>query len=267
MLNIIKIDNYPYEVEITGSGLPTWVFFHGFMGSYADFEKINPKGTCIKINLFGFGKNAPTVENGEMFHMKHQVDSLYKLFKKLGLKDINLVGYSMGGRLALGFTINYPDIVKHLFLEGATAGINDDKQRKNRILADNKKADEVIKIGMEAFIENWENLPIFKSQKNLPLLQQKFMHNQRVNQKVNNVANSLKYMGAASQPNYWPVLANVTTKTTILVGQHDQKFQNIAHELATNLINAKIKVISDAGHNAHFENPIKFVEALNDVSD
>lgn len=266
MLKTIEINNYPYEVEITGSGTPTWVFLHGFMGSYADFEKINPQGTCIKINLFGFGKHAPLIEKGEMFHMKHQVDSLAKLFKKLKLKAINLVGYSMGGRLALSLALDHPELIHHLFLEGATAGIDDSLIREQRVAADMVKAQQIRLLGLEQFVKQWEELPMFASQKLLPKTQQKFMHDQRVNHQAMNVINSLRYMGTGSQPNNWPKLPEFKVPVTLIVGAKDTKFQQLAEKMARKIPNSTIVKIADAGHNVHFEKPTQFIEALNNVS-
>lgn len=267
MTKQVMVDDYPYEVTITGSGAPTWVFLHGFMGTGADFAQIQPHGTCVYLNLFGFGPDAPVVSDGTLFHMKQQTQSLASLFKTLDLPPVNLVGYSMGGRLALGFALAYPELVAQLVLEGATAGIDDITARTKRQLADNQKAARIEAAGMEAFVQAWEALPMFASQKLLPQAQQTFMHQQRVNHQANNVANSLRYMGTGAQPNYWPALSQLLVPVSLLVGQRDLKFQGLAAKLLAALPQAQLKIIEGVGHNIHFEAPVQFTEALNALND
>lgn len=266
MPKIVVVDDYPYEVNMTGNGAPTWVFFHGFMGTRADFELIKPNGTCITINLMGFGPQAPIVTPPTLFHMEQQAASLAKLFVKLALPPVNLVGYSMGGRLALSLALNYPKLVNHLILEGATAGLDDTLARNERITADNLKADKIETQGLAEFVAAWEALPMFASQKLLPLAQQQFMHNQRVNHQAVNVANSLRYMGTGAQPNYWPKLDQLKVPVTLLVGEHDAKFQIIAQKLSVKIPQSRLMIVSGVGHNIHFEAPQKFSEALNVIT-
>ncbi|CAH0417818.1 2-succinyl-6-hydroxy-2,4-cyclohexadiene-1-carboxylate synthase [Periweissella ghanensis] len=267
MIKQVIVDGYPYEVTLIGSGAPTWVFLHGFMGTGADFAQIQPHGTCVYLNLFGFGPDAPVVSDGTLFHMKHQTQSLAALFKALAFPPVNLVGYSMGGRLALGFALAYPELVAQLILEGATAGIADAVDRAARQVADNQKAERIEAHGMEAFVQAWEALPMFASQKLLPKVQQTFMHQQRVNHQAKNVANSLRYMGTGAQPNYWPALAQLAVPVSLLVGQRDLKFQGLATKLLAAIPQAQLKIIDGVGHNIHFEAPIKFTEALNALND
>lgn len=265
MPKTVVIDGYPYQVTITGSGAPTWVFLHGFMGTGADFKQVKPAGTCIAVDLFGFGSGAPIVADVTLFHMEHQVASLAKLLKKISETPVNLVGYSMGGRLALGFTLKYPSLVAHLILEGATAGIADEEARHARVVADRQKAIRIEMDGMEAFVKSWEELPMFVSQKLLPIEQQQFMHQQRINHQATNVANSLRYMGTGAQPDYWSQLDQIQVSTTLLVGENDHKFQAIAEKLVNLIPNGHLQIIPGVGHNIHFEAPIKFTEALDQI--
>ena len=127
------INDYPYHVRIVGEGKPTWVFFHGFMGSYAEFEQIAPQGTRVYIDLLGFGNQAPVVADAPRFSAENQVKDLVALFDLFDLHDIRLVGYSMGARLALAFAMMQPAYVSHLYLESGTAGLADIDARQARV--------------------------------------------------------------------------------------------------------------------------------------
>ena len=61
MDKLVLVNEYPYHVRIEGAGEPTWLFFHGFMGSLADYEQVKPAGTRIYLDLLGFGGQTPAV--------------------------------------------------------------------------------------------------------------------------------------------------------------------------------------------------------------
>lgn len=262
MDKIAVINDYPYHVRIVGEGNPTWVFFHGFMGSYAEFEQIDPQGTRIYIDLLGFGNQAPVVADAPRFSAENQVKDLVALFDLFDLHDIRLVGYSMGARLALAFAMMQPAYVAHLYLESGTAGLAEIDARQARVAADAEKAQRIETDGMAKFVADWEQLPLFASQQRLSLTQQQFMHEQRVNQMAANVANSLRYFGTGAMPNYWDDLATLLVPVTLITGENDQKFDRLNADMATRLPNVRRVIVPGAGHNVHFENGAAVVAAL-----
>ena len=62
-----------------------------------------------------------------------------------------LVGYSMGGRIALYTALALPGLVERLVLVGASPGIADAAEREARRRADAALADRIEAIGVEAF--------------------------------------------------------------------------------------------------------------------
>ena len=64
-----------------------------------------------------------------------------------------LVGYSMGGRIALYTALALPGLVERLVLVGASPGIADSAERAARRAADDALADRIEAIGVEAFAE------------------------------------------------------------------------------------------------------------------
>ncbi|MBM7543425.1 2-succinyl-6-hydroxy-2,4-cyclohexadiene-1-carboxylate synthase [Weissella beninensis] len=261
MLKKIIINNYLYEYEVRGQGQPFWLFLHGFMGSHADFANIKPQGTCIYLNLLGFGQKQPIIAKTRMT-IQSQVQDLAQILTELAIDKVNLVGYSMGGRLAIAFTLTYPTMIEQLFLESTTAGIGSAIKRQARQISDQQKAQQIRKLGLENFVTNWEQLPLFATQTMLTTEQRIFMHQQRISHNKLNVANSLEMMGTGQQPNYWPKLANLQVKTVIIVGAFDQKFTTIGKQMAELLPNSQLVVMQGAGHNVHFEQPNAYSEVL-----
>lgn len=258
----MKINGYDYQIKIVGHGQPTWVFLHGFLGSQADFTKIVPRGTKIYLTAYGFAKsdqNLPAVN----FTTNHQVQELKSLFAKLNLTSINLVGYSMGARLALSFAFQYPQLVKHLYLESGTAGINNLTERQERQIADQKQANQIEQLGLSAFVKHWEKLPLFASQQQTSKKQRQFMHHQRVSHNATNMANSLRYFGTGTMPSWWNQLQQLEIQTTLITGEKDFKFTKLNQKMKALLPNAQHFSIVEAGHNVHFEKPQLFTNLLN----
>ena len=79
----------------------------------------------------------------------------------------DVVGYSMGARLALQLVIDHPAAVRSLVLESPSAGIADAEERARRRAADERLADRLEEPGLDAFVDAWESQPLFASQAGL----------------------------------------------------------------------------------------------------
>src|SRR5690242_17261635 len=75
-----------------------------------------------------------------------------------------VVGYSMGGRLALAAALRRPGKFGALVLVGTSAGIEDVDEREERREADEELADWIEHHTIEEFAERWERQPVFASQ-------------------------------------------------------------------------------------------------------
>lgn len=149
----------------------TIVLLHGFTGSVATWNKVAQlipnHYRIVAVDLIGHGlSDAPT--EVAMYSMEEQVEVLHELFKELHLSNFTLLGYSLGGRVALSYVANYPNKVNHLILESASPGLKTEQEREARRISDEKLADEILQNGLQSFVEKWENIPLFESQKNFP---------------------------------------------------------------------------------------------------
>jgi len=257
----VVIDGYPYELTITGSGQPTWVFFHGFLGSSDEFSTVSPKGTCVYLNLKGFGTNAPKLSVADL-SVERQMSELTQLFKELALPKVNLVGYSMGARLAIAFTIAHPELINHLYIESGTAGLALESDRVARQNKDEGLAERIENEGLEKFVDMWEKLPLFDSQNGVSKEKQQKVREQRLKQMPGNMANSLRAFGTGTMPNFWPVLSEQQVQTTIITGELDDKFTHIGQEMNVELPFSEHVVIPNVGHNVHLEKPLAFTNVL-----
>lgn len=256
----IQVKGMQYYVEISGVGFPV-VLLHGFTGDSSTWsnceELLNKNSQVIKIDLIGHGKSS-SPEAIERYEMQSVVEDLLFIIQYLNIPKTDVVGYSMGGRVALAFAMTHPSYVRKLVLESASPGLLSYEERNNRREQDRQLASKIIENGIEWFVDYWENIPLFESQKKLPPTSRKRIKEQRKQNSIRGLANSLIGMGTGSQPSYWEKLTHYSGEVFLLTGSTDEKFVKIAEEMSTNLSNSYWVNIDGCGHAIHVEQPEKF---------
>jgi 2-succinyl-6-hydroxy-2,4-cyclohexadiene-1-carboxylate synthase len=173
-----------------------------------------------------------------------------------------LVGYSMGGRVALHAALTHCDAVERLVLIGATPGIVDDRERKARRSADDGLADHIEAVGVPTFIDEWLSNPLFAG-----LTTETAQRADRLRNTASGLAWSLRLTGTGTQEPLWSRLANIECPVLLVVGADDGKFRTIADNMADLLTNATVAVVDGAGHSAHLEQPAATADLLLDWLD
>lgn len=168
----------------------------------------------------------------------------------------------MGGRLALYMAARRPDVVRSLILESASPGLADAAQRRERRRQDEQLAERIESGGVAAFVDAWEQLPLFASQKHLPDEVEDKLRRQRLNNSARGLARSLRGMGTGVQPSLWAELPGIGQPTLLLAGALDAKFVAINREMAVALPDGQLRLIEKAGHTIHLEQPALFAEVV-----
>jgi len=175
---------------------------------------------------------------------------------------VDLVGYSMGGRVALAFAVAHPARVRRLVLESASPGLETEEERAARRGADARLAAKLEQEGIAAFVAFWERLPLFTSQRNLPAPVAEAQRRRRLRNDPRSLAASLRGLGAGALPSFWDDLPALHIPTMVLAGEDDVKFMAVARRMAALLPAAALRIIPGAGHNVHLERPGAWVEAV-----
>lgn len=260
--------NYQFNYSFSGnSNKPIILFLHGFMGNNNEFEPVvsllSEDFYCLTIDLPGHG-NTQILGSDDYYTMSNTAQGLMTLLDELNIEKCLLVGYSMGGRLALYLTLHYPQRFPKVVLESASAGLATETERLERIKQDNqiarKLARSVDKQAFLSFLWNWYQQPIFGKINQHPKFEQ--MIQQRLQNQPLELAKSLQFMGTGCQPCLWEKFKDNTNPLLLLVGKEDEKFIVINGQMADICSYARLEVISNAGHNIHFENTTAFVASL-----
>ncbi|MDZ5472626.1 2-succinyl-6-hydroxy-2,4-cyclohexadiene-1-carboxylate synthase [Bacillus sp. 31A1R] len=254
------IDGIRYHVDIIGEGFPL-ILLHGFTGNtktWSPFqEKWGKHSKIIAVDIIGHGgTESPT--SVDRYNMMSVVKDLSLLMDMLNIGKADFLGYSMGGRLALSFAMAHPHKVRKLVLESATPGIDTEAERLTRIEQDRKLAEFIIERGMTEFVDYWENIGLFQSQKSLPDHTQARVRTQRLENSIIGLSNSLLGMGTGSQPSRWEQLHLLTNETLLITGSLDKKFCEIAAKMTQKIKNVEWVNIKECGHAIHVEESEKF---------
>jgi 2-succinyl-6-hydroxy-2,4-cyclohexadiene-1-carboxylate synthase len=163
-----------------------------------------------------------------------------------------LVGYSMGGRIALHAALALPDRVARLLLIGASPGLADAGERARRRADDERLAAEIERSGIEQFARRWARTPVLAD---APPSVREAAHRDRLRNTPDGLARALRGLGTGALPSLWERLAEVRAPTLLLTGERDRKFGAIAGRMAAGLPSARCVVVPGAGHAAHLEAP------------
>lgn len=253
-----------HYVKTGDPGKPPVVFLHGFMGSGRDWSSVinllDKQFSAITIDLPGHGATGAMAEDSD-YTLSATAAQVIAVLDELGIGKCPLVGYSLGGRLALVLALNYPDRFSHLALESASPGIKDAEERSER-----RAADELLEVGleqdcdMETFVLRWYYQPMFHGLAAHPEFQR--LLQSRMGNDPLLLAKSLRGMGQAAMEPLWNDLGKIAIPTLLMTGENDRKYRELFKEMRQSNPAFHIEIIQECSHNAHFMNSKKFAKVL-----
>jgi 2-succinyl-6-hydroxy-2,4-cyclohexadiene-1-carboxylate synthase len=260
----MRLNGLDFHVETEGSG-PALVLLHGFTGSLRAWDDIRSKlqgtVTVVAIDLIGHGDSEVPADPAR-YTLDHAADDLNALLDALGVDSAGVLGYSMGGRLALHFAVQHPQRVRTLILESASPGIEDQAERERRAASDDDLAERILERGVVAFVEEWERQPLLALAPHVSHEVRERQHAQRLLNSPVGLANSLRGMGAGQQLPLWSRLHALRMPVQLIVGALDQRYCAVSKRMLGLLPNARLEVVPEAGHTVHLDQPELFATTV-----
>ncbi|BAU65014.1 hypothetical protein STA3757_23930 [Stanieria sp. NIES-3757] len=260
------LKNYQFNYSWQGNkNKPVILFLHGFMGDRFDFDRViallAPHFSFLTVDLPGHGKTK-VIGAESNYTMPNTAQALIELLQINQINKCFLVGYSLGGRLALYLTLYFPEYFYKVALESASPGLENEEEREQRIQLDLQIAAELESTDFSFFLNKWYSNSLFESFKKHPDF------NQAIQTKLTNnpteLAKSLRNISTGLQPSLWQNLKQNRIPLLFLVGELDQKFVLINTKMTKLCPNSQLKIIKNSGHNIHFENPVEYAQAIKD---
>jgi 2-succinyl-6-hydroxy-2,4-cyclohexadiene-1-carboxylate synthase len=251
-----------YEYSGDRSGTPV-IFLHGFMGCGDEWNEIVerlPELFCILPDLPGHGRSVDDLAVDDC-SFKSTARSLIDLMDRLELDTACLIGYSMGGRIALYTAIEYQQRFFGLVLESASPGLESDAARRDRRAQDEKTIAQMQTEGIDKFVDRWLSNPMFAAMRDRGEAFDR-LKTLRCSNSIDSLALSLRCAGTGMQPSLWGRLHELKLPVMLVCGDGDGKYISIAERMSREIDDCAVARIPYSGHNTHFERPDQFRESI-----
>ena len=203
-----------YKIEGKGDIL---LFIHGLSDNLLYWEVLDSHlkkyYQVIRVDLRGHGESELGIEN---ISIDSYVEDLKYLLDELGIENINLIGFSLGGAVALEFTIKYPQFVDSLIL--MSTFFKADEYSKN-IFNQFKNA---LDVGFEEFVDFM--LPLVLCPNVIENHNEELEMLKLISSQSANVEAYTKAVDACLTFDVENELSSIDVSTLILAGQYDEIF-------------------------------------------
>ncbi len=194
---------------------------------------------CESVSMPEFGKRLNADATGEVSRSQRRI----------------LIGYSMGGRLAL-----------HALLEGgpwdgaviisANPGLRDTQEAAERRSQDAQWATRALTESWSDFLSAWSTQPILGGSLRDEREDKKLIQRRR------EIARSFVDWSVGNQQSLWDRLPEIKIPVLWIAGEHDEKFSAIAQEAAAKSPNFSLAIAPTAGHRVPWENEAWLAEKI-----
>ena len=176
-----------------------------------------------------------------------------------GEKSI-LLGYSLGGRLALHACLSRSDLWKSAIVIGADPGLESEEDKKLQLHRDRDWAERLKREPLQKVVDEWDAQSVFCGFENQAPRNLDEMNPDRL-------SHQFEVFSKGIQQNLVPKLAELKNLQILFVsGEKDCRYQGIGEKLAKSSSVFRAEVIANAGHRVPWENPESFVQVLIDFA-
>ncbi|WP_019925685.1 alpha/beta fold hydrolase [Nocardia sp. BMG111209] len=237
-----------------GAG-PVLLFVHGFLldksmwlPQIVHFVPLGYRVLCV--DLLGFGDSAPAP--GTIALTAHSA-ALAAVLDTAGAETATVIGYSIGGQVALDFAAAHPDRLTALVLSGTSAAADGPEVRAERLaLADRLEAE-----GVDEYAE--EFLPHLLGARTLRDRPSVVEHALTMIAAADPEGAAAALRGRAERRDYTEVARALTVPSLVVVGAEDSFDRGVlAAELAGLIPGSRLAVVADSGHTPSLERPLSF---------
>jgi 2-succinyl-6-hydroxy-2,4-cyclohexadiene-1-carboxylate synthase len=190
-------------------------------------------------------------------------EGLFTLIEALELDRVGLVGYSMGGRIALYSALRQPHQISTLILESCSPGISAGSARRQRALIDDGRAESILADGLETFVDHWYDMELFHTLRRHLHLFQVTKEKRKMNDREW-AAKVIAELSPGRQPSLWTELDGLRLSTLLLAGALDSNYVEVMTAMSQKIPKSRIEIVPEAGHNIHLEHPSRFIKLVVD---
>ncbi len=262
----IEIDGKKIRYWSQGQGDKTIFYIHGLGGSVENWAKnidfFQTDYRVVALDLIGYGLSS---HDYQAVDARSQAEIIAKFVRTLDLKNIYLVGHSLGGAISILLTLQHPGLFQQLILV-ASAGFGDDIAFLLRILTvpligellTLTHSQQTVRKGYENIVFNNKSIDddFVEMAFNLPRAKKSVLKTLR---------NDANFFGLKekSHKEFRDQLSHLTLPVSIIWGKQDT-VTPVSHAFTAknSFTNATLTLLDKCGHFIQYEHPSKFNEFM-----
>ncbi|MEU0265113.1 alpha/beta fold hydrolase [Nocardioides sp. NPDC006303] len=258
----IQLSGADIAVSDQGRGETPVVLLHGFLCSSDMWRhqvaELASTTRTLTLDFPGHGESRalttdyPFTEDGF-------ADLTASLLERLGISSAVLVGFSMGGGVALNVAARYPRLVAGLFLADVGGGSVDVEEHRASM---HRVADRIDNGEFSAAVEDFLVSPTFVDYVNRSADCRSHMETMMLGCDPSRISSVLRGVLAGRAPISERPVEDIKVPTHVLVGALDQQCRLPASELFNRIPGAAFTSLADAGHMTPVEEPEAFTGEL-----
>jgi 2-succinyl-6-hydroxy-2,4-cyclohexadiene-1-carboxylate synthase len=252
------------------------VFLHGFMGAPSDWlpviKVLSQRYYCICPELPGHGMPINTTAG---FPSARLIEPLVECIAANVCSSFHLVGYSLGGRIAMMIADKWPSLLRSLTLESAHTGLQSEFAREQRKLADECWAREFNRVALPVVLEKWFTQTVYESlsgdaksgvikaiiERATEMDNRFSCHDSRL-MFHRRMADALIAFSLSKQRDFSARLMSSKIPVFYISGALDKKYCDLGSKLSKGSRSLQHHVFKQCGHNVHQQQPEAFAQLL-----
>ena len=174
-----------------------------------------------------------------------------------------LVGYSLGGRIALELAASRPELVPRLALFAAGMGIEDANERAVRASEDDRRAEDLRVHGLERFIDAWYAMPLFADFRGCPAFAA--TRARRLAGNAEFWARCVSGCSAGRTRPRWDALPALASRTVLVVGERDERYAAASERARRIAPELRVETVFASGHALPLESPARCARIIEEA--
>lgn len=220
---------------------------HGFLGSGRDWSELLSRYGIIDVtapDLFAKPLEARSIAQWARAFIRTIPD-----------RESVLIGYSLGGRLALQALLAAPSLFRKAVIVSAGLGIESESERSQRLESDESWARRFESEPWEPLVDAWNRQPLFASSRPVAIREESHFSRPAL-------AAALRHFSPAVQEPVFPRLSEITIPILWVAGQRDERYAAEAERAVGELARGELLLVPEAGHRAPWDQPEHFMGRL-----
>jgi 2-succinyl-6-hydroxy-2,4-cyclohexadiene-1-carboxylate synthase len=222
---------------------------HGFLGRVIDFQELETacqkQDPQILWKLVDFMHSRELSPQTELANWGEHFNKWTHGFPDL--QDNVLLGYSMGGRLALQALKNSSNQWRAAILLSTQPGIPN-SEKPARLKSDEEWAEKFLNQNFQTVLEKWNAQPVFQGSVIEPSRRESDFNRRQL-------ADCLTQWSLARQEDFYSFLKNIRIPILYISGGRDAKYTQVGRALAGSNPFIKHVIVTHAGHRVMLDDP------------